>query len=217
MSTVLITPCWPVRTMRAEALFSDKGLNDLADGPAEDCQTLCSTALQTMIPPATHVFCQFFWQSSETNAVATEYSSHQRCLLSQPVEPHHSTNELGLTHQLKHRYWAFQTENVSIYLAQGAAVKPQSMAGVWDFGDADDIKPLEDSSGGSHCTFKAFHGHQLTRVKLVLGAADTTTEFFELQMRKQVTRILTTSFPCCRQTNEGSCSSSTAQEKRLSW
>ena len=60
--------------MRAEALFSDKGLNDLADGPAEDCQILCSTALQTMIPPATH--CQFFWQSSETNAVGQQSTAH---------------------------------------------------------------------------------------------------------------------------------------------
>ncbi len=55
------------------------------------------------------------------------------------------------------------------------------MAGVWDFGDADDIKPLEDSSGGSYSTIKAFHGHQITRAKLMPGVAVTTTEFFELR------------------------------------
>ncbi len=48
--------------MQAEALFSDKALKDLADEPAEDCQIQCSTALLTMNPPATDVFCHFFAQ-----------------------------------------------------------------------------------------------------------------------------------------------------------
>jgi len=114
--TVLITPCWPVRTMRAEALFSDKALNDLADGPAEDCQILCSTALLTINPPATGMFCHLVWQSSETKCYwSTEYSSHQHCL-SQPVGPYHNIIELGLIPQVQERYWAFRAGNVSIYL-----------------------------------------------------------------------------------------------------
>ena len=61
--------------MQAEALVSDKALNDSADEPADDYWIMCSIAL-LMNPPRCVV--PFFWAKLRNQKLfgQTEYSSH---------------------------------------------------------------------------------------------------------------------------------------------
>ena len=97
------------------------------------------------------------------------------------------------------------------------------MAGVWDYGDADDIKPLTDSSGewrSNSCCICSLHlaAHEAESSfrwwAVVVEASDNS--LFLQRMRTALVTTMT-SFRCFLQTNAGSYKKGTKHANLSSW